>query len=196
MAVAEIESPSNLRYCCLSEETRKCELLLHWRQMAAIWVFFFLVAGGSYHAPPVMLPAIMEEFHTDQYHVSWIPSVFLLTKALSTVPGGFAVDTFGSTRCLRAGAVMILISSALYPMAPDLWCLAALQGVIGVAYNLSGITVCIIFVTSWFDQQRALAIAVLSTAFSFAGIFFPPATRYRPLGHVLCVPLTRGLKML
>eukprot|EP00439_Symbiodinium_sp_Y106_P060265 s1401_g8.t2 len=176
MTVAADESPANLNYnyCCLPGPQRKCELVLHWKQLTSIWIVFFVIAGVSYHAPPVMLPAIMDEFHTDQYHVSWIPAVFQLMKGIFTVPGGFALDIFGCTRCLRAGSLVVLVCSALYPMAPSLWWLASLQGVYGVAYNLSGIAACIVFLTSWFEQQRALAIAILTTAFSMAGVCFPP----------------------
>ena len=206
MTVAADESPANLNYnyCCLPGPQRKCELVLHWKQLTSIWIVFFVIAGVSYHAPPVMMPAIMDEFHTDQYHVSWIPAVFQLMKGIFTVPGGFALDIFGCTRCLRAGSLVVLVCSALYPMAPSLWWLASLQGVYGVAYNLSGIAAsrwhfgkgfwslcgsysgntfkgpktttqaCIVFLTSWFEQQRALAIAILTTAFSMAGVCFPP----------------------
>ncbi|CAE7264602.1 unnamed protein product [Symbiodinium microadriaticum] len=176
MTVAADESPANFsyNYCCLPGPQRKCELVLHWKQLTSIWIVFFVIAGVSYHAPPVMLPAIMDEFHTDQYHVSWIPAVFQLMKGIFTIPGGFALDIFGCARCLRAGALVVLVCSALYPMAPSLWWLASLQGVYGVAYNLSGIAPCIVFLTSWFEQQRALAIAILTTAFSMSGVCFPP----------------------
>eukprot|EP00913_Durusdinium_trenchii_P004790 g4450.t1 len=37
------------------------------------------------------------------------------------MPGGYALYRYGCRTCLRAGAVVILISSVLYPLAPSLW---------------------------------------------------------------------------
>ncbi|CAE7210092.1 ybfB [Symbiodinium sp. CCMP2592] len=143
--------------------------------MFSIWVFFFVTAGVTYHTPPVLLPAIMQEFHTDQFHVSWLPSSFYLVKGIFTIPGGYAVDSLGCATCLRTGAIALVVSSALYSVAPSLWCLACLHGVYGLCYDLSSIATGTVFLTSWFEQQRALAISIMATAFSMAGVCFPPA---------------------
>lgn len=37
------------------------ELLQHWRQVLGAWIVFFVTAGLTYHAPPVMLSAIKAE---------------------------------------------------------------------------------------------------------------------------------------
>ncbi|CAE7650658.1 ybfB [Symbiodinium sp. CCMP2456] len=175
MALAEDALSTDCKCYCIPASLQKSEFVLHWKQMFSIWVFFFVTAGVTYHTPPVLLPAIMQEFHTDQFHVSWLPSIFYLVKGIFTIPGGYAVDSLGCSTCLRAGAIALVVSSALYSVAPSLWCLACLHGVYGLCYDLSGIATGTVFLTSWFEQQRALAISVMATAFSMAGVCFPPA---------------------
>ena len=95
-------------------------------------------------------------------------------KGIFTIPGGYAVDSLGCATCLRTGAIALVVSSALYSVAPSLWCLACLHGVYGLCYDLNSIATGTIFLTSWFERQRALAISIMATAFSVAGVCFPP----------------------
>ncbi|CAK9051121.1 Monocarboxylate transporter 13 (MCT 13) (Solute carrier family 16 member 13) [Durusdinium trenchii] len=154
------------------------ELLQHWRQVLGAWIVFFVTAGLTYHAPPVMLSAIKAEFGVDAYEIAWLGAIFQLCKGLLTMPGGYALYRYGCRTCLRAGAVVILISSVLYPLAPSLWCLACLHGLYGSAYDLIGVGPIIVFATTWFEIQPALAISILVTAFSFSGMCFPPIVAY------------------
>jgi len=168
------EGTLRFKYCCLPGSQEKCELVSHRRQLAALWLLFFGSAGVTYHMPPVLLPSIMKEFDSDQYQVAWLPAMFQLLKGLFSVPGGFALDWFGTANCFRAGILILVIASAIYPFSPQLWCLGVLQGIYGIAYDLCGIGPAIVFVTSWFEQQRALAIALMATGFSLAGVCCPP----------------------
>jgi len=164
--------------CCLPAWLKASELLRYWQQLCAAWIVFFVTAGLTYQAPPVMYAAIIKEFHTNDYGVAWLGAIFQLCKGIFTIPGGFALHRFGCRNCFRAGAVLILISSALYPLAPSLWCLAILHGSYGAAYNLIGVGPIIVFATTWFELQPALAISILVSAFSFSGICFQPLVAY------------------
>ena len=84
------------------------------------------------------------------------------------------MDSLGCSTCLRAGAISLMFFSALYSVAPTLWCLACLHGIYGLCYDLSSIATGTVFLTSWFEEQRALAISIMATAFSMAGVCFPP----------------------
>ena len=62
MALAEDALSTDCKCSCIPASLQKSELLLYWKQMFSIWVFFFVTAGVTYHTPPVLLPAIMQEF--------------------------------------------------------------------------------------------------------------------------------------
>jgi MFS family permease len=151
------------------------ELLIHWRQILGAWLAFLVTAGATYHTIPVLLPQLAREFGATQYSISWLPALFQLFKGLLTLPGGYAAHYFGVVRCLRLGTIVITVASLCYPFARSLWLLGVLHAVQGGAYDFCGIATFIIFTSSWFERQRALAIGILVTAFSIAGVIFPPA---------------------
>eukprot|EP00435_Cladocopium_sp_Y103_P060110 s647_g21.t2 len=137
---------------CLPGWLRGSELLRYWKQVLAAWIVFFVTAGMTYQAPPIMLDAIRRDFEVDHYRIAYLGAIFQLCKGIFTMPGGFALHHYGCRSCFRAGALIILISSILYPLAPSLW--------------------------TWFEGETALAISILVTAFSFSGICFPPMVAY------------------
>lgn len=177
-----LSSPSDdvpaSKFPCLPGWLRGSELLRYWKQVLAAWLVFFVTAGMTYQAPPIMLDAIRRDFEVDHYRIAYLGAIFQLCKGIFTMPGGFALHHYGCRSCFRAGALIILISSALYPLAPSLWWLAILHGIYGAAYDLIGVGPIIVFATTWFEGETALAISILVTAFSFSGICFPPMVAY------------------
>lgn len=173
-----LSSPSDdvpaSKFPCLPGWLRGSELLRYWKQVLAAWLVFFVTAGMTYQAPPIMLDAIRRDFEVDHYRIAYLGAIFQLCKGIFTMPGGFALHHYGCRSCFRAGALIILISSALYPLAPSLWWLAILHGIYGAAYDLIGVGPIIVFATTWFEGETALAISILVTAFSFPGFVFRP----------------------
>lgn len=123
------------------------ELYQHLGQLVGLWLVFFVTAGLTYHAPPVMLRSIMLDFKADAYHIAWLGAIFQLCKGIFTLPGGYALHRYGCRRCFRAGGLVILMASLLYPIAPSLWWLALLHGIYGSAYDLIGVGPVIVFAT-------------------------------------------------
>jgi len=152
----------------------RSELASNSGPLIAVWSMFFVTAGITYHTPPIFLPGLMTEFNATQYDISFLPSAFELGKGVFTLPAGFMVDRFGPSRCIQAGTLIITSVSMCYPFAWNLWLLGMLHGIYGVAFDLSGLPSVIVFATTWFDRQRASSIGICVTAFSLAGVAFPP----------------------
>ena len=93
---------------CLPQWLRGSELLRYWKQVLAAWIVFFVTAGMTYQAPPIMLDAIRKEFGVDHYHISFLGAIFQLCKGIFTMPGGFALHHYGCRSCFRAGSLVIL----------------------------------------------------------------------------------------
>lgn len=159
---------------CLSAACCQSELVGHWKQLAASCAVFLVIAGISYQIPPIMFPALLHEFKTTDFGISWLGAAFQLSKGAFTVPGGYIVDRFGASRCIKMGAIMILVTSICYPFAQTLWQLMAYHAIYGMCYNLAGLAPFVVFTNSWFHRQRACAIGILVSAFSMAGVLFPP----------------------
>ena len=63
---------------CLPPWLADSELLRNWKQVLGAWIVFFITAGLTYHAPPVMLNSIKVEFGTDAYGIAWLGAIFQL----------------------------------------------------------------------------------------------------------------------
>lgn len=96
------------KFPCLPEWLRGSELLRYWKQVLAAWLVFFVTAGMTYQAPPIMLDAIRRDFEVDHYRIAYLGAIFQLCKGIFTMPGGFALHHYGCRSCFRAGALIIL----------------------------------------------------------------------------------------
>jgi hypothetical protein len=107
-----LSSPSDdvpaSKFPCLPGWLRGSELLRYWKQVLAAWLVFFVTAGMTYQAPPIMLDAIRRDFEVDHYRIAYLWAIFQLCKGIITMPGGFALHHYGCRSCFRAGALIIL----------------------------------------------------------------------------------------
>jgi MFS family permease len=77
------------------------------------------------------------------------------------------------------GIAMLAISTALFAVARSFHMLLLLYVAFGISYSLSGLVPLVVFVNGWFSaQQKATSIGLLVTAFSAAGVFWPPLTAW------------------
>jgi hypothetical protein len=153
-------------------------LLSHRRiapQLAIAWVLFFLSAGVSYAVPPVMLKPIMDELGISQAQVSLLPAAFLLTKGVCALPAGEALHRHGPHRCILWGTAALVLATAAYTQATRYWHFVALHACFGVCYSVGSLAanlcLCNLICPS---GAKASAIGIVVTAFSVAGVAWPP----------------------
>lgn len=156
-----------------------CSLLLSHRriapQLAIAWVLFFLSAGVSYAVPPVMLKPIMDELGISQAQVSLLPAAFLLTKGVCALPAGEALHRHGPHRCILWGTAALVLATAAYTQASRYWHFVVLHACFGVCYSVGSLAanlcLCNLICPS---TAKASAIGLVVTAFSVAGVAWPP----------------------
>ena len=153
-------------------------LLSHRRiapQLAIAWVLFFLSAGVTYAVPPVMLKPIMDELGISQAQVSLLPAAFLLTKGVCALPAGEALHRHGPHRCILLGTAALVLATAAYTQASRYWHFVALHACFGVCYSVGSLAanlcLCNLICPS---TAKASAIGIVVTAFSVAGVAWPP----------------------
>ena len=107
-----------------------------------------------------------------------IALVFSLARALGTVIGplsGYLVDRWGPRRMVVGGALLVgagyLVLSQIGSYA---WLLVAYVGIIALGHNLGFMHSVMAVVNSWFVQRRAMAMAVVGTAFGVGGSVLAP----------------------
>ena len=153
-------------------------LLSHSRlvpQLVAAWILFLLTAGATYSVPPVMLKPIMDELGASQAQVSLFPAVFLLSKGVFALPAGEVLHRCGPHRCLVWGTAALVVATAAYTQAYAYWHFLALHVAFGICYSFGGLAanLCLCNVICP-EAGKATAIGLLVTAFSMAGVAWPP----------------------
>eukprot|EP00929_Paragymnodinium_shiwhaense_P071691 TRINITY_DN36428_c0_g2_i1.p1 TRINITY_DN36428_c0_g2~~TRINITY_DN36428_c0_g2_i1.p1 ORF type:complete len:474 (+),score=81.00 TRINITY_DN36428_c0_g2_i1:71-1492(+) len=150
------------------------ELVVHWQQLAALWVAGFITSGVVYQSPAVFLTSFADEFGLSEYDASWLPSAFLLSFATFSIPTGALAQAVGPTKCFQAGCSLVIAVSCCYPFANAFWELLIIQVAYGLAYALSGFGMMLLIVPTRFDRQLATAVAILLSGYSLAGVILVP----------------------
>jgi MFS family permease len=166
----------------------KVRTVTPWLQLTFVWLVF-VVTAGVYQVPATLLGghcadstapcSIADELGLSPALQGWLPASFLLCKGLLALPAGVALHAYGPRRCLVLGIAMLAISTALFAVARSFYMLLLLYVAFGISYSLSGLVPLVVFVNGWFSaQQKATSIGLLVTAFSAAGVFWPPLTAW------------------
>ena len=166
----------------------KCRTVTPWLQLAFVWLVF-VVTAGVYQVPATLLGghcahstapcSIADELGLSPALQGWLPASFLLCKGILALPAGVALHAYGPRRCLVLGIAMLAVVTALFAVARSFYMLLLLYVAFGISYSLSGLVPLVVFVNGWFSAQRkATSIGLLVTAFSAAGVFWPPLTAW------------------
>ena len=104
--------------------------------------------------------------------------VFSLARALGTVVGplaGYLVDRWGPRRMVVAGALLVGVGYLVLSRVDSyVELLIAYVGIIALGHNLGFMHSAMAVVNSWFVQRRAMAMAVVGTAFGVGGSVLAP----------------------
>ena len=143
--------------------------------LATAWLLFFLTAGATYAVPPVLLKPIMDEIGASQAQVSLFPAVFLLSKGVCALPAGELLHRCGARRCILWGVLSLVLATAAYSCAEEYWHFLALHAIFGICYSFGGLGAYLCLCNEACpDHVKSTAIGLTITAFSMAGVLWPP----------------------
>ncbi|MGZ7117785.1 MAG: MFS transporter, partial [Methanobacterium sp.] len=94
-----------------TENTNKMSALL----AATLTAFLVPFMGSSLY---IAIPTIGNEFLMDAVLLSWIPTAFLLSSAMFTLPFGRIADIYGLKRVFTLGIIIYTVFSFLSGIAP------------------------------------------------------------------------------
>jgi EmrB/QacA subfamily drug resistance transporter len=149
-----------------TDNTNKMSALL----AATLAAFLVPFMGSSIN---IALPTIGNEFLMDAVLLSWIPTAFLLTAAMFTLPFGRIADIYGLKRIFTIGIIVYTFFSffsGIAPSAVSLILFRALQGVGSAMIFGTGVAI----LTSVFPlQERGKALGI-NVAGVYAGLAIGP----------------------
>jgi EmrB/QacA subfamily drug resistance transporter len=92
----------------------------------------------------VAIPAISAEFAANAIILSWIPTAYLLTSAMVSIPMGRVADIYGMKKIFILGIIIFTLSSLGAAIAPSVYLLIlfrALQGIGSAMIFVTGLAI-------------------------------------------------------
>lgn len=113
----------------------------------------------------VALPAIQHDFQLNSTHISWLIASYFIISATFTPLIGKLSDVYGRKFIFLAGLLLVVVSSILAPLSPNMPVLLAMRGIQAIGTSaLFPAGVGIIRSTIQQNQNRVIGIlAVFAT---------------------------------
>lgn len=148
-----------------------------WRRLAAS-VTLSTVGGAGMWAVVVVLPNVQAEFGVDRADASFPYTMTMAGFAVGNALMGRLVDRSGYVAPAIASSTALGLGFILAAMAPSVWVMAMIQGLLigfGSAITFGPL---IADVSHWFQRRRGLAVALAASGNYIAGALWPLVIQY------------------
>ena len=108
----------------------------------------------------VAIPTISTEFAANAIILSWIPTAYLLTSAMFSIPLGRVADIYGMKKIFIYGIIIFTISSLGAAMAPSVDFLILSRIIQGIGSAMIFVTGLAIITAVFPPQERGKAIGI------------------------------------
>jgi MFS family permease len=146
-----------------------------------LWVSLLLmtIGGSGMYSITVVLPRIQADFGVDRADASLPYTLTMIGFGAGGILMGRLSDRFGVMMPVMVGALGLGAGYILAGLAPSLWLLCALQGVLIGALGTSATFAPLVADTSqWFDRRRGIALAICMSGNYTAGAVWPPVMQH------------------
>ncbi|MBI5277056.1 MAG: MFS transporter [Burkholderiales bacterium] len=146
-----------------------------------LWVSLLLmtVGGSGMYSITVVLPRIQSEFGVDRADASLPYTLTMIGFGAGGILMGRLSDRFGVLVPVLLGAAGLGVGYVAAGLAPNLWLLGIVQGVLIGALGTSATFAPLVADTSqWFDRRRGIALAICMSGNYTAGAVWPPVMQY------------------
>lgn len=120
----------------------------------------------------VALPAIQEDFNLNSTHISWLIASYFIISAIFTPLIGKLSDIYGRKLIFLTGLFLVVVSSVLAPLSPNMPTLLALRGIQAVGTSAlfpAGVGI----IRNTISQKQNRVIGTLSVFATTSAAFGP-----------------------
>lgn len=174
MAIATIRQALVVSALVLSGRRR---VFYGWWLLAGSVLAMMVGSGVSFWAFGLYIEPLEEEFGWSRAAVTLGFSVSLLVSGLLSPFVGRWIDTYGPRRVILVGSVMTAATYVLLATTENLWQWYTYQSINAVFRQMMFFIPFQALISRWFDRRRAVAIGILATGFSLAGMVVVPVMR-------------------
>jgi len=129
--------------------------------------------------PTTLMPLIITDL---QLSIALAPipiSIGKLFYVLFLIPGGSFIDTYGPRTSLLTGLTLLFLTTLMYSFVISTFFeLILLHIFLALSSSLCGIPTHSVLIAEWFVTNIGIAIGIIISAFSLAGVFIPPVIAY------------------
>ncbi len=141
------------------------------------------VAAGAMFSLPVFLRPMAEETGWSVTGLSSAMTIGFLAMAAASMAWGGLSDRFGPRPVVLAGSIALAASLALASRAESLVAFQLLFGLLVGAATAAVFAPMMACVTGWFDEQRGLAVSLVSAGMGMAPMTMAPLAAWLVSGH-------------
>ncbi|MCL2669676.1 MAG: MFS transporter [Syntrophaceae bacterium] len=121
----------------------------------------------------IALPAIAKEFQASALVQGWIPTAFLLTAAVCSVPFGRIADIYGMKKNFSYGILLITVASLFGAFCPSAYWLILFRVLQGIGAGIVFVTSLAIVTSIYRPEERGKAIGMVVGA-TYASLSLAP----------------------
>ena len=163
----------------MSEQPTPEPMLAYRHLMLAASVLLFLVGMGSFFLLIVALKPMALDFGWPRTVPSLAFSLQFIGSGIGGIVMGFWMDRAGAGRPALLGAIMLGSGAMLASQIENQWQLYLIYGVmLGLLGQSTLFTPLMTNVTLWFRDRRGMALGIVASGQSLAGVLWPPLFRY------------------
>ncbi len=145
-----------------------------WTVLGGLFLCLFLIIGPSIDSIGVYFTPLLRDFHGTRAQLSLVFSIFAAALGITTFFVGWMLDRVDARPLMMAGAAAVgaaFFSAAHSHSLPPL--LASFLAM-GIGVGACGMGPSAVVAAKWFDQRRALAMAVLVAGMSAGSVLITP----------------------
>jgi MFS family permease len=141
-----------------------------WMLAGALFLALFFIWGVGYDCFPILLPAVLKQFHLSREQIGKVPAAQALAALVVGPFVGWLLDRIPAQIVMSVGAVLTAIGIVMMARADSFNGVLAGSVVSGVGLSASTILPATMVISNWFGERRGTALGLTTAGMELGGM--------------------------
>jgi MFS family permease len=141
-----------------------------WMLAGALFLALFFIWGVGYDCFPILLPAVLKQFHLSREQIGRVPAAQALAALVVGPFVGWLLDRIPAQIVMSIGAVLTAIGIVMMARADSFNGVLAGSVVSGVGLSASTILPATMVISNWFGERRGTALGLTTAGMELGGM--------------------------
>jgi MFS family permease len=167
-----------------------------WMLAGALFLALFFIWGVGYDCFPILLPAVLKQFHLSREQIGKVPAAQALAALVVGPFVGWLLDRIPAQIVMSVGAVLTAIGIVMMARADSFNGVLAGSVVSGVGLSASTILPATMVISNWFGERRGTALGLTTAGMELGGMVIAIVAGHLDAGYgwrfayaVLAIPV-------